>query len=330
MARANCETPGACIYCASTQSRQRVEHVMSKALGTFEHNWTLTCVCDGCNQYFGDTFELALGRDSLEGLLRAETGVKPASSVNSFLNRRAVFSLQEPGDLDGARVIMRVADGVIAPDAAPQVGFRVGEGPWQYFLERDLIPEAIGGLGPGPVQIKVIGRQGGSDLARLVERLSALGIQFTENRRLIDQPMSQGSSVSVVHEFDVDTSLRRAAAKISFNYLAAVLGADIARKGVFDRIRQFIRFGDEPEQLVTVQRRSLLVGFEAADSRTHACMIGWEDERSELVGIVTLFNEVTYGIRLCAGGPDEWASLTVAHTFDPITKRIQPLAMARE
>src|SRR4051812_32898742 len=51
-----------CIYCGSTQPPTKREHVMSRALGMFEQNWTLDCVCDDCNKYFGDNLELPLGR----------------------------------------------------------------------------------------------------------------------------------------------------------------------------------------------------------------------------------------------------------------------------
>lgn len=39
-----------CIYCGSTKPPSKREHVMSRALGTFEQNWTLDCVCDDCNK----------------------------------------------------------------------------------------------------------------------------------------------------------------------------------------------------------------------------------------------------------------------------------------
>jgi len=49
-----------CIYCASRTPPTKREHVMSQALGKFEQNWTLDCVCDDCNKYFADNLELAL------------------------------------------------------------------------------------------------------------------------------------------------------------------------------------------------------------------------------------------------------------------------------
>jgi hypothetical protein len=31
--------------------------VVPQSFGSFENNWVLDCVCDGCNQYFGDKFD---------------------------------------------------------------------------------------------------------------------------------------------------------------------------------------------------------------------------------------------------------------------------------
>jgi len=74
---------------------------MSQALGTFEQNWTLDCVCDDCNKYFGDNFELPLGRDSLEAVLRVRLGVKPPEAADSILYRRLSLSLQAKGPFCG-------------------------------------------------------------------------------------------------------------------------------------------------------------------------------------------------------------------------------------
>src|SRR5687767_9354517 len=99
-----------CIYCASVEARTKREHVMSQALGTFEQNWVLACVCDGCNEYFADNLELVLGRDSLEGMRRIELGLRSPSAANRFLNRRMTATLQDGGRLDGARLVFAPND----------------------------------------------------------------------------------------------------------------------------------------------------------------------------------------------------------------------------
>lgn len=318
-----------CIYCCSTARRTTREHVMPQALGTFEQNWTLDCVCDECQHFFSRELELALGRDSAEAFLRVDFGVKPPATAEKFLNRRMRATLHAPGHFDGARVVMKPTeeeDGIL-PVPPPQVGFRrAGEG-WRYILERDLNEESINQMAGGNLPVKVIG--GRDDLPRLVQRLAALGFKFVETDRLLDQPISDRASVSVEHEFIVDTTLRRAAAKIAFNYATKVLGPEVMRRPDFDVVRRFVRFGEEPETLVTAQRISILVGAEAETTRTHVCGLGWLAQRRELIAIVSLFNQVTYGIRMCQSESDEWTSVSSQHLFDPIRRTITDLQRAK-
>ena len=79
-----------------------------------------------------------------------------------------------------------------------------------------------------------------------------------------------------------------------------------------------MRYGEAPVRLATVQQLSVLVGSGAESARIHACGLGWD--RGYLVALVSLFNEVTYGLRLCAAEPNEFA--TARHFFDPLTRTI--------
>src|SRR4051812_18862399 len=94
-----------CVYCGSLSVRTKREHVMSQAVGTFEQNWTLDCVCDECNHFFSKELELSLGRDSVEAYLRVDLGLKPASAAAKFRNKRMKGTLNDPGPLDGAFVV---------------------------------------------------------------------------------------------------------------------------------------------------------------------------------------------------------------------------------
>jgi hypothetical protein len=107
---------------------------MSRAVGTFEQNWTLDCVCDECNQYFADNLELPLGRDSREALFRIDLGLKPAAAAAQLLNRRVKTSLRDPGQFDGIRVLLRPSeDGTeTIPVPVPQVGLRREGHEWRF------------------------------------------------------------------------------------------------------------------------------------------------------------------------------------------------------
>jgi hypothetical protein len=75
-----------CIYCLKDKSEsafKKREHVIPQCFGKFpENNLVLhKVVCDECNQYFGDNIELYMGRDSFEGFVRIEHGIKPKKAL---------------------------------------------------------------------------------------------------------------------------------------------------------------------------------------------------------------------------------------------------------
>lgn len=314
-----------CIYCGSGLPSTKREHVIPKALGTFHQNWTLGCVCDECNHYFSRELELALGRDSAEALLRIDCGVKPPATADKFLNRRMRANLGSPGHFAGARVVIRPSseNDALLPFLPPQVGFKSEGKDWRYILERDLDKRSIKQTTGGTLEIKIIGQ--GEDLPRLVKRLEELGVEFVETNRLLNQAISEHAPISVDHEFMVDQTLRRAIAKIAFNYAAKVLGPETMRRADFDMIRRFIRLGEEPETLVNARRISILVGSEAGTTKTHACGLGWLEHTNELVAIVSLFNQMTYGCKMCKSESGEWATVGSQHCFDPIKRTIASL-----
>ena len=233
---------------------------MSQAMGTFEQNWTLDCVCDECNHYFSSALELALGRDSVEAFLRVEYGVKPPHAVNKLLNKRMKATLAAPGVADGARVLMKTIEEGVFPHPPPQVGFRQPGGEWQFLIEPELSEESVRGLMTDRTEMKILGRHGTDDTERLVERLSAFNIEFTVTDRVLDQPMADKSSIQVQYDFTVDTTLRRAAAKICFNYAAKVLGPTTMRRSEFDALRRFVRFGEEPLRMEARSASPYLLG----------------------------------------------------------------------
>ena len=299
---------------------------MSQALGKFEHNWTLDCVCDECNQYFADNLELPLGRDSREALFRIDLGLKPAAGAAELLNRRVKTSLRDPGQFDGVRVLMQPSDdgSGMFPVPVPQVGIRREGEDWRFLTERELTRENIQEFERSPVEIRIHGV--GPDCDRLRRRLAAIGIDFTESHRVLDQPITEQSALTVVYDINVDETIIRAACKIGFNYAAKVLGCATVRRVGFDAARRFVRYGEAPVRVATVQQLSVLVGPGAESSRIHACGLGWDC--GYLVVLVSLFNEVTYGLRLCAAEPDEFA--TARHFFDPLNRTISEAGIATD
>ena len=76
-----------CIYCENSKPAHlfNKEHVFPQAFGKFQNNFTLVdMVCQECNNYFGKTLDMDLGRESWEGLKRFEHGVKRLSEFSHF------------------------------------------------------------------------------------------------------------------------------------------------------------------------------------------------------------------------------------------------------
>ena len=122
------------------------------------------------------------------------------------------------------------------PDVVPQVGLRKLGREWSHILERDLSSETIREwLDEEPCEIKILGQP--HDVERLSERLIALGMPFTPTQHLRGQPITEGPSFAIEHEFLVATPHRRAAAKNVFNYTAKVLGCATFRVRCCSQVR---------------------------------------------------------------------------------------------
>ena len=66
------------------------------------------------------------------------------------------------------------------------------------------------------------------------ERLSALGLDFVEGGRKLNQPITEQSKLTVVYDINNDETIVRAACKIGFNYAAKLLGCATVRRAGFD------------------------------------------------------------------------------------------------
>jgi hypothetical protein len=65
-----------CIYCLQKKpdGEFNAEHVVPQSFGRFEDNLVLDCVCKECNDYFGGTLDLKLGRRAALGAARPTNG----------------------------------------------------------------------------------------------------------------------------------------------------------------------------------------------------------------------------------------------------------------
>ena len=205
-----------CIYCGSTGSpREKREHVIPQAFGMFENNWTLDCVCDECNKYFGDKLELILGRDSSESLLRMKYGLKPAKEAKDLLNRRMTLTIEAEGFWKSARAFVAptLTGNSVGLLPFPQAGFKLTLEPaFTWIAEADLNEASVAPYLPKGTEYRVVGPSQ-ADIQRVVDKLKALGFPFREQSYTEQKIGGDDNQVTFAAEAMFDIIVQRAIAK---------------------------------------------------------------------------------------------------------------------
>lgn len=314
-----------CVYCGSFLPRSTVDHVMPRAMGTFNQSWTLDSVCDSCNNFFSQ-LEIHLGRDSVEAVRRIDHGVKSPESAKDLRYRRLKATVIESKH-EGLRVAMAPSGDDIVPVPVPQVGFRIpGQAQWTFLTLPELTPDrVIPYKARATVEMQVVAPSG-NGFNELLERLAQLGIPFVQQYQTLNQNMhDEDTPLQVEFLVNIDTDLRRAASKIGFNYATKLLGANTMRSRAFDASREFIRHGYESEFLSTVEDRPALFG--SGTEGRHICALVWTEQG--LIAIICLLNHLTYKLRLCPPHYFEFALVRHHHVFDPIDHAIYEIPADR-
>jgi hypothetical protein len=120
--------------------------------------------------------------------------------------------------------------------------------------------------------------------------------------------------------------------KIAFNYLAWRMGPDFVRGRSFNPIREYIRYGtDAGYPLVNVLDRPILFEDTMASRQTvgHLVTATWTPDNQHIVGQVSLFNAITYGVILARDYAGVWLPVVSGHHFGHQTGTISRLVGAR-
>lgn len=321
-----------CIFCGSSAPpRRKREHVIPRLLGQFQDNWTLDCVCDECNQFFGERLEVHFGRDSTEALHRLQHGIKRPSESTDLPYKRVTLVVEQEGPFRGARATIGpdAGDG-IQPIPLAQVGFRrPGEPRFQWLLESELTDEKLTPFKNSTWEVRLIGPTD-ADQERLGAKIRALGINLKRQTTEHVQIHDKNSEVTVVTEATLDIPIQRAIAKIAMNFAAHIAGPPFVRHASFDRARGFIRFGLRPGFQVVAPCDTPILADDSVSFRQtkgHLIVIGWE--RSAVVVRFSPFNFITYRVVLCPVFAGLWRDLGVGFLFDYETHQIRPLISTR-
>lgn len=325
-----------CIYCLRDLPEDcfNREHVVPQQLGSFENCPILRTVCAECNSYFGNSLELAFGRDRIEAVSRLRHGQKRLEEFDGFKGERLKFVV--PSNLASGGVILEPA---ASPDGSeivmllpPQVGVKLeGETEFHYHTEEELTGEGIERLPPPNEKVNI--RFLAADDAG-VERIRDLVLtrfpKFREEGKLdIPPPERIEGKMLVEIKSKVDRLLARAIAKIAFNYMAFHAGASFALSANFGPSRRFIRYdegGEDWREFVRILSKPLLAE-ETEDlqvTRGHILILGWRD-LDTLVVLVSPYNSMAYEVTLTRSYRGIWQPLKIGQVFDWEHRNIVPL-----
>jgi HNH endonuclease len=321
-----------CIYCLERKPETEFnrEHVVPQAFGTFdEDNLVLDCVCRACNQYLGDTIDRKLARDSIEGLDRFWSGMKPTSEFKSYGRKSTTFVEFKEGPMAGIRGYLhpnpKNAELRVMP--LPHIGFAqegVDGGRIRWFLA-DEIPEKAALEKHGFVrgrELQVHVRE--MSWQDATTRLAPKGYEPLSDPELT-QPRDDET-------LDMDTIVtigrleQRAVAKIAFNYLAWAAGAALARATQFNDVRNFIRYD---KGVPPVHPTENVLGFRMNGkpvAKGHYLAVQ-TTKGGQIVGDVCLMLRIRYttilsDVPFAVSRP----ILSVCHLFDIQSRKIQRVA----
>jgi hypothetical protein len=328
-----------CIYCLREGQEFNREHVIPVAFGTFEPVSFILydAVCKDCNNFFSGTMERALSHDSFEKLLRFRYGTKAATEAKDLPYRKIELKIGEPGPWFGATVLLEPdrMGKAVEPVPVPQVAFRwKGSQEWKFFVERELdennLAQYVKPI-PGTLDIRVLGPSS-ADHERVVQKLQAAGVRFRQESYL-SNPITDDGKVLLEIAAAMDQTIFRAIAKIAFNYMAHEHGTEFALRSDFDDIRNYVRYGTAPRwaprmPVVVPVAKPILFDDRPQERQTngHLITFDWHAGHMGFMAQVSLFNTVTYKVRICPVFSGIWRpDFGRGHHFDIEDRKITRL-----
>lgn len=329
-----------CIYCMEVLdvSCFNEEHVLHDSMFPFRPTLSIDptknvcCVCQECNQYFGDDMDRVLGRDSFEAILRFHYGLKSKAKLHELGATRVTLRIPAGYRDSGAKIRLRFVDGEQRGQYMAQLRVynrRKQENEYLTADEFSRLKSSDYDLG----KLAIIGDETKWRIQlveKLSEILSGLGRKFELGEIREEEPETL-NKIEISALFDI--TLKRVIAKIAFNYLSLALesiSTTLIYGDDFNQIRNFIRYGQVPNfEAVTFSNRQLLVPSVVTDGHLVEVADGTRFGRQMYIAHVALFNEIGWQVVLADnyGGPHY--SLASAHLWDFQNKRLTRLAEAK-
>ncbi|MEO8382711.1 MAG: HNH endonuclease [Acidobacteriota bacterium] len=319
-----------CIYCRFTTDARRFatpEHVIPKAYGRFQGNFTIFCVCESCNQWFGDNLEVSFNRNSGEALMRLLSGVKSPHEAAEIGGDRLHVVAGDGAKFAGAKSYFKPhTDGTkVVASFVPHVGFAPSEHDEPVlFAESELTREVVAKY--SSCECFVIGETE-EDFQRLASKLTDLGCQ---SESVLWCPPN--TSLPLVLEpvrvdYRLDDEVFRTVGKIAFNYLAHAVGAEFCLSRDFDAFRRFVRYGEgDWRRFMTLSQEPLLFDERRTGTRQtrgHLLVVEWRRGAAAPTASVKLFNGIHYRVRFAEECSMIWRGIRSGHHFNIRTLKIE-------
>lgn len=333
-------TTSTCVYCRGGGPFDR-EHVVAKSFTTrVRDNLTLApgerpAVCRSCNEYFGKTIDLRLGRSSYEASLKFLGGRREPQNLDQ-LSRALTVRLPPDSPLGELRlryVPARPGGTGLAVEPVPQVTLKK-DGVWYCFDEDELaeLDAKEEGFVGSEGAVYCSESDGDETRTRLLDALAAKGIRFKKTGPLDMESFLGDGVVDTIVGIDFNGLLARAIAKIAFNYFVYVTYQNfpaLSLDAAFDGVRDFIRNGvGDWRCFVSARPGPPLVRLGSKFTRIsgHVVRLDWErGSNTHIHCVVCLFGAFVYGVLLCPQADLVWRDIGSGHHWNLAEDQVEEL-----
>lgn len=333
-----------CIYCLRVDPSCRFsrEHVLPLAFGRFRSALVLPSeVCADCNQYFGNTIDRLLGRDSAEAVLRVRNGVGDSTKVARMFRDRVTVRLPPDGTQWGGILLKfdPTTEASAVPGVnvvVPQVGFESSRaGQWEYFTDRDLPATDVldkrfeTGEYTGSILVLSDSTESYDRIATMLDRLPGKRHVTGET---VGLPIFQSQSLRVEVNTRFDAVLARALAKIGLNYAAKTRGGAFALRPEFDPIRSFVRSGTgHHSDFVTMRGPTDGTIRETGGPRGHQLGLDLSSDGTRILALVSPFtSQYSYVITLTSAYKAAvWTEVRASHFYSLADRSVHQRVFSR-
>lgn len=320
-----------CIYCLQEKTSthfKKSEHVLPKSFGKFKDNFTLrNKVCDECNQYFGDTIEIRLARGTYEGIKRYIHGIKKYSEFKGILNQSLLRIYLNENLYKGLILALKYSpcfDEIIV-QPVPQIGFKKNDETYDYFDLAEKLPTKE------KLEQHYVLQKNDSihivpDTAQQIAKtyLAEIGIKLKTTKLGPINLRTTSPDIMVKITSTIDNKIRRAVAKIAFNYFAYFNESSLLLTSQFNTIRNIILNGDEPSwPIIKIDTNPILENEkDTSIGRLGHIITLHDDINGSIIAQVSLFNLLRYSVILAKNFSGEKPKIGFGHFFDFTNKRI--------